>query len=47
MLGNIPDIIVNYLKGRPYWPVIELFVVAAFWGAAQSSPTGCSFARVR
>jgi hypothetical protein len=41
MLGNIPDIIVNYLKGRPYWAVIEPFVVVALvWGAAQSLAYG-------
>jgi hypothetical protein len=37
MLGKIPDIVVGYLKGRPYWPVIEPFVVVALvWGAAQT-----------
>lgn len=41
MLGKIPDIIVGYLKGRPYWAVIEPFVVVALvWGAAQSLAYG-------
>lgn len=41
MLGKIPDIVVGYLKGRPYWAVIEPFVVVALvWGAAQSLAYG-------
>lgn len=41
MFGNIPDIIVGYLKGRRYWPVIEPFVVVALvWLAAQTLAYG-------
>jgi hypothetical protein len=41
MLGKIPDLIVGYLKGRPYWSVIEPFVVVALvWGTAQSLAFG-------
>jgi hypothetical protein len=41
MLGNIPDIVVNYLKGRPYWSRIEPFVVVLLvWLAAQTLTYG-------
>jgi hypothetical protein len=41
MLGRIPDLIVGYLKGRPYWSAIEPFVVLALvWGTAQSLAYG-------
>lgn len=37
MLGKIPELIVGYLKGRPYWTAIEPFVVVLLvWGAAQT-----------